>query len=124
MLTAVKCAGSSSFQVRVPGRRSIGSIATTIGSSRTLDSPTAIATSIRLAPAPSVEIRITCAGPAHTSRVEASAHVTREAEIMRERADADVRAEQHVAEHRGPGGAEARQIGGRAWTTAGAPART
>ena len=71
------------------------------------------ATSNRLAPAPSVEIRITCAGPAQTSTVEASAHVTREAEIMRQRADAHIGAEQHVAEHRGPGGAEARQIGGK-----------
>ena len=76
MLTAVKCAGSTSFQARVSGRRSIGSSPTTIGSSRTLESATAIAASIRLAPAPSAEIRITCAGPAHIRIVEASAHHT------------------------------------------------
>jgi hypothetical protein len=76
MLTAVKCAGSSSFQARVSGRRIIGSIATTIGSSRTPERPTARPASIRLAPAPSAEIRITCAGPAQISTVESSAQAT------------------------------------------------
>ena len=32
---------------------------------------------------------------------------------MRQRADSDIGAEQHVAEHRGPGGAKPRQIGGQ-----------
>ena len=68
-LTAVKWAGSTSFQARVSGRLIIGSIATTIGSRRTAESPTATATSMKLAPAPSAEIRITCAGPAQTSSV-------------------------------------------------------
>ena len=66
---AATTATITGFQARVSGRLIIGSIATTIGSSRTAESPTAIATSIRLAPVPSVEIRITCAGPAHTSSV-------------------------------------------------------
>ncbi len=76
MLTAVRCAGSSNARVGVSGRRIIGSSDITIGISRTLLSPTAIATSSGAAPTPSDEIRITCAGPAQTRKVEAMTHQT------------------------------------------------
>ena len=48
--------------------------ATTMGSSRTPDRLTAIAISIGAAPVPSAEIRMTCAGPAHTSTVDNASH--------------------------------------------------
>ena len=75
MLTAVKCAGNTSFHERTPGRFTIGSMETTIGSRRTPERPTASATSNRLAPAPSIETRITCAGPAQTRTVATSVQV-------------------------------------------------
>jgi hypothetical protein len=59
MVAAVKWAGNSSSRSRVVGPLSNGSSATTIGMSRTLLSPTASATSIAAAPAPSAVIRIT-----------------------------------------------------------------
>ncbi len=74
MLTAVKCAGNINCQVRVCGPRRIGISDTTIGSRRTPLKPTATATSISFAPPPSVEIRITCAGPAQTSSVDNVTH--------------------------------------------------
>ena len=45
-----------------------------MGSRRTLLRLTAIAASTGVVPAPSVETRITCAGPAQTSTVEAASH--------------------------------------------------
>ena len=70
MLTAVKCAGRMRSRWRVSGVFRIGNSDTTIGRRRTPLSPTAIATSIRAAPPPSAEIRITCAGPAQTRSVD------------------------------------------------------
>ena len=102
MLTAVKCAGSSSDRAGVFGPRSIGISATTIGSSRTLLKPTAIATSISCAPPPSVEIRITCAGPAQTRSGRGRHPDKAETEIVSQRADADIGAEQHIGENRQP----------------------
>ena len=53
-----------------------GSSATTIGNSRTLESPTATAVSSAAVPPPSAVTRITCAGPAHWIAVESIAHPT------------------------------------------------
>jgi hypothetical protein len=67
-LIAVRCIGSARSRGRVSSHLSIGSSAATIGSRRTLDSDTAIATSQSVA-VPSVEIRMTCAGAAQISSV-------------------------------------------------------
>ena len=74
MLTEVKCAGSSRSRRRVPGPRNSGSSATTIGNSRIALNVTAMAASSGAAPVPSAEIRITCAGAAHTSIVDSASH--------------------------------------------------
>jgi hypothetical protein len=54
--------------------RSIGITATTIGNSRIALTVTAIADCTMVAPDASVEIRMICAGPAHTKAVLISAH--------------------------------------------------
>ena len=64
--------GASRLSLSFP--RSSGSSATTIGNIRIELSDTAIAVPINVAPVPSAEIRITCAGAAHTSTVEAAIH--------------------------------------------------
>ena len=74
MLTEVKCVGSSRSRRRVPGPRSSGSSDTTIGNSLIPLRLTATAASGSGAPLPSAEIRISCAGPAHTSTVENASH--------------------------------------------------
>ena len=84
-----------------------------MGNSRIALKLTAIATSIGGAPAPSAEIRITCAGAAHTSRVDNASHQDAKAEIMGERAHADIGADQHQEEHRGPRRFHAAEEGGR-----------
>ena len=58
----------------VRGVRSIGSTDTTIGNSLIALTVTAITACTTVAPEPSVEIRMICAGPAQTSAVEASTH--------------------------------------------------
>ena len=75
-LTAQKCTAKISFQSRVRSSRTSGTSATTSGSSRTLDKPTAIAVSISAVPEPSAVSRITCAGPAHISAVDSIAQPT------------------------------------------------
>ena len=117
MLTAVKCAGSTSFQARVPGRLQHRQQRDHHRQQPHAGQPDRD----RRPRSGSRPRRASRSGSPARGRPtpawsRASAHATREAEIMRERADADVGAEQHVAEHRGPGRAEARQIGGRAWT--------
>ena len=57
-------------------RFTTGSSATTIGSSRTLDSATATAVSISTVPGPSPVTRMTCAGPAHCNAVDSMAQPT------------------------------------------------
>ena len=74
ILTDVKCVGSSRSRSRVPGPRSSGSSATTMGNSRIALKPTAIAPSIGVAPRPSEEIRITWAGAAHTRIDDSASH--------------------------------------------------
>ena len=97
MLTEVKCVGSKRSREPVPGRRNSGSSATTIGNSRIALNVTAIATSNSGAPAPSAEIRITCAGAAQTSNGRQRQPQRRQAEIVRQRADADIGAGHHQA---------------------------
>ena len=58
----------------VSGVRIIGITETTIGNSRIALTVTAIAACTTVAPEPSVEIRMICAGPAQTNSVLASAH--------------------------------------------------
>jgi hypothetical protein len=70
-LIAVRCIGRTRRPAPASFVFSIGSSATTIGRKRTLDSVTASATSMSVAVF-SVEIRITCAGAAHTSTVDSS----------------------------------------------------
>ena len=74
MLTDVKCVGSSRSRSRVRSPRNKGSNATTMGNSRIALSVTASATSSNGAPPPSAEMRITCAGAAHTSTVDSANH--------------------------------------------------
>ena len=57
-----------------PGVRMVGSTDTTIGNSRMALTATAIAACTTVAPEPSVEIRMICAGPAQTSTVLPSTH--------------------------------------------------
>jgi hypothetical protein len=76
MLTAVICAGKIRSRKRVCGPFRTGKSDTTIGNSRTPLRPTAIATSISGEPAPSAEIRITCAGPAQIRMVDSATHQT------------------------------------------------
>jgi hypothetical protein len=66
--------GQQQVAVRVRGCLISGSSEMTMGSRRTLLRPTASAVSTGVAPAPSADTRITCAGPAHTSTVEAASH--------------------------------------------------
>ena len=74
MLTEVKCAGSSRSRVRVSGPRNSGSSATTMGNSRMPLRVTATAASIKGAPLPSAEIRMTCAGAAQTRSEDSAIH--------------------------------------------------
>ena len=74
MLTAVRCAGRMRWRVGVSFCLIKGSSDTTMGSRRALLTPTATAVSTALAPPPSAEIRITCPGATHSSRVEAATH--------------------------------------------------
>ena len=75
MLMEVKCVGSSRSPVPLPGRRSSGSSATTIGNSRMALSVTASATSNAVAPPPIADTMITCAGPAHTTNVDSVSQI-------------------------------------------------
>ena len=61
---------------------------------------TAIAACTTVAPEPSVEIRMICAGPAQTNSVLASAQPQAEMGVMRERADAEIGRKQHQGEDR------------------------
>ena len=56
------------------GERTTGKTDTTIGNSRIALSVTAIAACTTVAPEPSVDIRMICAGPAQTKAVLAKAH--------------------------------------------------
>ena len=71
-VTAMKCAASTRCRRFVFGVRSIGSTDTTIGNNRIALTVTAMAACATVAPEPSVEIRMICAGPAQTSAVLAS----------------------------------------------------
>src|SRR5262245_11104157 len=96
MLIAVRCAGSTSARRGVSFDLRSGSSAITIGKSRAPLTPTAIAVSTGLAPAPSAETRITCPGPAHTSHGRGHHPPQREAEVLGERRDADIGADEDV----------------------------
>ena len=72
-VTAVRCATKIRCRRLVSGVRIIGITETTIGNSRIALTVTAIAAWITVAPEPSVEIRMICAGPAQTNSVAASA---------------------------------------------------
>ena len=61
---------------------------------------TAMAACTTVAPEPSVEIRMICAGPAHTRAVLASTHPRLKWRVMRQRADAEIGREQHQRQHR------------------------
>src|SRR5260370_23692938 len=75
-VTAVRCATRIRCRRLVFGVRIIGNTDTTIGNSRIALTVTAIADRTMAAPEPSVEIRIICAGPAHTKAAPARAHAT------------------------------------------------
>ena len=60
-------------------------------------------------PCSSVEIRMTCAGAAQISSVDSTIQPEAEAELVGQRADADVVADQHVEEHRADRGARCRR---------------
>ena len=68
----MKCVASTRWRRLVCGVRIIGNTETTIGNSLIALTVTAIAACTTVAPDPSVEIRMICAGPAHTSTVLAS----------------------------------------------------
>ncbi len=68
----MKWVASTSCRRLVCGVRIIGSTDTTIGNSLIALTVTAIAACTTVAPEPSVEIRMICAGPAHTNSVLAS----------------------------------------------------
>ena len=68
----MKCVASTRWRRFVCGVRISGSTDTTIGNSRIALTVTAIAACTAVAPEPSVEIRMICAGPAQTSSVEPS----------------------------------------------------
>ena len=70
----MKWATSTKWRRLVCGDRTIGNTETTIGNSLIALTVTAIAACTTVAPEPSVEIRMICAGPAHTSIVLSSAH--------------------------------------------------
>ena len=74
MLTEVKCVGNSRSRRRVSGRRMSGSKAMTIGNNRMPLRLTASAASTSAEPAPSAEIKITCAGAAHTNMDDSASH--------------------------------------------------
>ena len=105
-LIAVRCIGRSRSRWRTPGRRMIGRIAATIGRKRTLDSVTASATSNSDAVV-RVETRMTCAGAAQISTRGQRHPPEAEADLVGQRAQADVVADQHVEEHRADGGDDA-----------------
>ena len=102
ILTDVKCVGSSRSRSRVPGPRSSGSSATTMGNSRIALKPTAIAPSIGVAPRPSEEIEdhLGRRGPYEDRRQRQPPR--RKAIVMGERTHADISAREHQEEQRGP----------------------
>ncbi len=69
----MKCVAKTRCRRFVCGVRIIGSTETTIGNSLMALTVTAIAACTTVAPEPSVEIRMICAGPAQTRAVLASA---------------------------------------------------
>ncbi len=69
----MKCVTRTRWRRLVCGVFSSGSTDTTIGNSRIALTVTAIAACTAVAPEPSVEIKMICAGPAQTSSVEPSA---------------------------------------------------
>ena len=69
----MKCAANTRWRRLVFSVRSIGRTETTIGNSRMALTVTAIAVCTAVAPVPSIEIRMICAGPAQTSSVLPSA---------------------------------------------------
>ena len=73
-VTAMKWVTRISCRRFVPGDRTIGNTDTTIGNSLIALSVTATAACIAVAPEPSVEIKMICAGPAQTKIVLASTH--------------------------------------------------
>ena len=61
---------------------------------------TAIAACTTVAPDPSVEIRMICAGPAQTSSRARQHPAEAEMGVMRQRADAEIGRKQHQRQHR------------------------
>jgi len=70
----MKCVTNIRCRRLVPGERTTGNTDTTIGNSLMALSVTAIAACTIVAPEPSVEIRMICAGPAQTKAVLARTH--------------------------------------------------
>ena len=83
----------------VCGVRIIGSTDTTIGNSRIALTVTAIAACTTVAPEPSVEIRMICAGPG-PDQCRAGQHPSQaEMGVVRQRADAEIGRKQHQSEN-------------------------